>query len=207
MKTTCKRDALKGIGDVLNDFLDAQVRLGVQLMESLVDKPAGMLIDTMKRGLSATQGCCEIPAPCWVPQSLGEIVSHTCPGAKAVVRFLVTNCDMVPRTMKAQAANGAAEKITIEPASLLLEPQQRGFITASLEVPADTHDCEEFEILIWLIGCNAYYLRWIIKVGKRGCDCCHEVEVEDCPEHIHHWYDHFYCWRPCFHDALRHKSE
>jgi hypothetical protein len=23
------------------------------------------------------------------------------------------------------------------------------------------------------------------------------VEVEDCPDLIHHWYDHFYCDRPC----------
>jgi hypothetical protein len=21
--------------------------------------------------------------------------------------------------------------------------------------------------------------------------------VEDCPDLIHHWYDHFYCPRPC----------
>jgi hypothetical protein len=24
-----------------------------------------------------------------------------------------------------------------------------------------------------------------------------EVEIEDCPDLIHHWYDHFYCERPC----------
>ena len=207
MKTASKRDPLKGIGDVLTDLLGTQVRLGVQLMESLVDRPAGMLMDAMKRGVSATQGCCEIPDPCWVPQSLGELVSHTCPGAIATVRFLITNCDMVPRTITAKATNDAAGKVKIEPASLPLRPQQRGFITASLEVPADAHDCQEFETLIWLIGCKAYYLRWTIKAGKRGCDCCHEVEVADCPDLIHHWYDHFYCWRPCLHDLLRHKPE
>ena len=207
MKTASKRDPLKGIGDVLTDLLGTQVRLGVQLMESLADRPAGMLRNAIKRGVSTAQSCCEIPDPCWVPQSLGELVSHTCPGASATVRFLITNCDMVPRTIGAKAIDDAAGKVKIEPASLPLMPQQRGFITASLEVPADAHDCQEFETLIWLIGCKAYYLRWTIKAGKRGCDCCHEVEVADCPDHIHHWYDHFYCWRPCLHDRLRHKPE
>jgi hypothetical protein len=23
--------------------------------------------------------------------------------------------------------------------------------------------------------------------------------VEDCPDLLHHWYDHFYCNRPCTH--------
>jgi len=24
-----------------------------------------------------------------------------------------------------------------------------------------------------------------------------DIEIEDCPDLIHHWYDHFYCPRPC----------
>jgi hypothetical protein len=26
---------------------------------------------------------------------------------------------------------------------------------------------------------------------------CNEVEINDCPDMIHHWYDHFYCHRHC----------
>jgi hypothetical protein len=66
-------------------------------------------------------------------------------------------------------------------------------------VPADAATGQEYEVLLWVRGCQNHYLRWTLKVANRGASCCHEVEVEDCPDLIHHWYDHFYCERPCTH--------
>jgi hypothetical protein len=28
--------------------------------------------------------------------------------------------------------------------------------------------------------------------------CCREVDVNDDPDYVLHWYDHFYVTRPCF---------
>jgi hypothetical protein len=36
-----------------------------------------------------------------------------------------------------------------------------------------------------------------VRVGRLCGASCPEVEVDDCPDNIHHWYDHFYCERGC----------
>ena len=54
------------------------------------------------------------------------------------------------------------------------------------------------EVLLWVVGCNTHYLRWIVEPADGISSSCHEVEIDDCPDFVHHWYDHFYCDRPCF---------
>ena len=37
-------------------------------------------------------------------------------------------------------------------------------------------------LLIWVTGCAAHYLRWVIcRDAKQSKDCCHCVEVVDAP--------------------------
>ena len=189
MKTTSKAGTAGGIGDVLADLLNAQFRLGAELMETV-----------SRTRLPGRQSCCDIPEPCWMPDALGEVLSHACPGATAIVRLLITNCDRIPRTVKITATGDAAGLVSLQPTTLVLGPKERGLVSATLKVPPDAIGCQEFEALVWIRGCREHYLRWTVAVEKRGGDCCHEVEVEDCPDLIHHWYDHFYCLRPCFHD-------
>jgi hypothetical protein len=76
---------------------------------------------------------------------------------------------------------------------LNLGPMERGTAVVKL----DFTDCEEIEELVWVRGCYDHYIRWTVSESRFGGDTCHELDVEDCPEYIHHWYDHFYCERPC----------
>lgn len=93
--------------------------------------------------------------------------------------------------------SGKTRGVTIEPPNLALGPMERDFVTASVPVPTDAISGQEGEVLLWVHGCQNHYLRWTVKVASRGASCCHEVGVEDCPDLVHHWYDHFYCERPC----------
>jgi hypothetical protein len=193
----------------LSDLLEQWTRLNLDLMESmsasslsvmnrmLAMPTVGSLVPTLKTmaaPLSSSQ--CKIPPPCWMPQSLGEVACHICAGGTATVRLHLTNCGPKGRDFSFEAA-GKTAGVTVDPATLTLGPMEQGFISASLPVPASAATGQEYEVLLWVHGCHDHYLRWTVKVASRGADCCHEVEVEDGPDQIHHWYDHFYCERPC----------
>jgi hypothetical protein len=164
-----------------------------QLMSSSTLRDLGSRLGTFKA--SRTCSSCEIPPPCWAPQPLGEVTCHVCPGGTASIRFRITNCGVSSRNINVDASGAA--NVKIEPPNLVLGPMQRGFVTASASVPAEAASGQEYEYLLWVHGCRDHYLRWTLKVASRGASCCHEVDVEDCPDLIHHWYDHFYCDRPC----------
>jgi hypothetical protein len=102
----------------------------------------------------------------------------------------------VQRTITAVVSGPNAAKVTLSPPALTLGPQERAVISACVSIP-DNATAEKTEVLIWLKGCKEYYFRWTISVGTAGVDSCHEIEVCDCPDYLHHWYDHFYCARPC----------
>jgi len=75
---------------------------------------------------------------------------------------------------------------------------ERGFVSASMALPADIPregriSCSGFA------AAKCTMVRWTIKQTSRGGTCCHEVDIDDGPDYLHHWYDHFYCERPCAH--------
>jgi hypothetical protein len=208
--TESRRASLGGVPDALMNLLDAQMRLGADLFESLTGRAAPSLRDVrsgmrsiVAMGGRAAAGCepgrgtCAIPAPCWMPRSLGDCTSHVSPCRTACVRIVVTNCDRVRRTIAVRVAGPNAGKVTLSPPSLTLDPQERGTISACVAVPEEAKEGERTEALIWVRGCKEYYLRWSVSVGTVGLGSCHEIEVCDCPDYVHHWYDHFYCVRPC----------
>jgi hypothetical protein len=145
---------------------------------------------------SRDAGCgCEIPPPCWAPQPLGEPTTEACPGNKALLRLTITNCGLTGRTIKVSATNAAVE---VEPASLTLGPMEEGLVAVSLAVPAGATKGQTQKSLVWIRGCKDYFIRWTVVTAASGVSCCAtELELEDCPDLIHHWYDHFYCQRPC----------
>lgn len=163
-------------GRLLLDSLSQGMRRGIQAFDSMRDRRAGC--------------CCEIPPPCWYPRPAGKVRSHVCCGGRATLCIRVTNCGVRPATIKLEASGPAG--VEIEPATLELGPMERGTATAKLELTG-----READRLIWVRGCYDHYIRWTLCETKRGGDACHEIEIEDCPEYIHHWYDHFYCERPC----------
>lgn len=176
---TTLSDAAKAVGDLIAPG----AKLGIGLLGSI-------------RLPSRSCGCgCEIPPPCWVPQPLGEFTTEACPGNSGVLRLTITNCGMAARTIKVKATNAA---VTVAPASLTLGAMEEGLVVLSLDVPAAASKEQTQKSVVWIHGCKEYFLRWTVVVAASGATCCpSEVELEDCPDLIHHWYDHFYCQRPC----------
>ena len=172
-------DAAKAVGGLIAPG----AKLGMKLLGSI-------RVPTRSCGCS-----CEIPPPCWVPQPLGEFTTEACPGNSGVLRLTITNCGMASRTIKVSATNAA---VTAAPASLTLGPMEDGLVVLSLGVPGAASKGQTQRSIVWIHGCKTYYLRWTVVVAASGSSCCAtDVGLEDCPDLIHHWYDHFYCQRPC----------
>jgi len=187
----------------LCNLFSAQMKLGLDLLATIAGLPGCCLPKLPVRMSRHAQagcsraGCCEIPAPCWVPQPLGECVSHVCPCRTACIRLVVTNCDAASSRVINVEATGKYAKVS--PAQLVLEPLERGTVEVCISVPGEAEPGSKLESVVRIHGCREYYLRWTVSVGTIGFDSRHEIEVEDCPDLVHHWYDHFYCRRSCRH--------
>ncbi|MGH7504393.1 MAG: hypothetical protein ACRELX_02025 [Longimicrobiales bacterium] len=212
MATQQQKATLGDLPAALMNLFGAQMRLSADLFESLTGQPAPTAGDVSKLGRTLgfdgsscrpRSGCCTMPPPCWMPQPLGECVSHVAQCNTACIRLVITNCDRVKRTITVQAACAGAARVTLSPPSVALPPMERATVTACVSIPDDAKSGEKIESLLWVRGCKEYYLRWTVSVGTLGIDSCHEVEVCDCPDHLHHWYDHFYCVQPCPQDRSR----
>lgn len=108
------------------------------------------------------------------------------------IRIRVTNCGALAHTVAVEARPESAG-VALDPAAPLWE---RGPVIASLAIPAKAGVGEEREGLIWVRGDGDQVLRWTVTVTSHAGNCCHEVDVADCPDLVHHWYVHFYCERP-----------
>jgi hypothetical protein len=191
---------------MITDMLDLGIRMGRDVLSALrSDRPATSSLDVLRSGVaslplsglmpSMQTCCCAIPPPCWMPRDLGRVVSHGCPGAKAQLRLRVTNDGLGARTITADATGAGASMVTLDPASLVLGTFEQGTVTATVTIPDQGGSA--VETLVWIHGCRDHVVRWCIEVSDAGCSSLHEVDVSDCPDLIHHWYDHFYCARPC----------
>lgn len=158
------------------------------------------LLDSIKLPLpSKSCGCdCEIPPPCWEPQPIGDVTTRACPGSKAVLRLYITNCGSSARTISIDTANKA---IAVAPGSVMIQPYEKVTVIVSIDVPPSAPEDEQQTSVVWVRGCSTHYLRWTVEVAGENASCSTDVEVEDCPDLVHHWYDHFYCDRPCPHQS------
>jgi hypothetical protein len=191
---------LQQVADAWTDLFSKGAQVGLDLLATVGRMPTPSLQDVLRAMNPGTSGSCgcRIPAPCWAPRSIGDVTSYVCPGGTATLRLQITNCGATPRTVHLEAA-GPASGATLNPSTLQLGPLERGVSIASLSVGA-TASCDETrETLIWIRGCHDYGLRWKVRIAERGVDCCSQVDIEDCPDLLHHWYDHFYCQRQCAH--------
>jgi len=189
---------LAGLSQALTDLIDQGVRMGADLLDTLGRGPLGQLASSIQKTPVLPKTCgCDIPPPCWMPKPLGDLVSHVCPGGAATIRLLVTNCSITPRAVQVLVAGKDAAKVTVTPAAATVGPMERAAFVATLAIAGDAAECESHEVLLWVRGCHLHYLRWRVDVRSRGGHACHEVDVQDCPDLVHHWYDHFYCQRPC----------
>ncbi|GFE48899.1 hypothetical protein So717_06520 [Roseobacter cerasinus] len=187
--------------DSMSDMMVRQMDLTGELVDSLAGT-AQRFLSTLSAGQSSN--CCDIPEPCWMPKDLGEVHCQLCAGSTGIVEIRITNTDFRPRNFTLAAAGPDAGRVKLTPNSFALGPKERRTVRAQFDTKLDDGvHCAEFEALIWVVGCNSHYLRWTIEVGKTERACCHHVEVFDQPDYEHHWYDHFYCVRPCYGRSVR----
>jgi hypothetical protein len=171
------------------------VRMGANLAADLIESLASSSIARDLSRRMPARCSCEIPPPCWMPKGLGRVRSRVCPGGTAVLRLRVTNCGASQRAFQIEATGADADDVKLEPAKLALDPMDAATVTATIPVPMSSSSHER-EALVWVHGCHSHFLRWAVGTGGSS-DSCHELDVEDCPDYIHHWYDHFYCDHPC----------
>ncbi len=189
-KSPTSQQLLADGAQLMVDLLDRGVRLSVDAVDAVRERTRG----GFELPSLPTSSCgCDIPPPCWYPKKAGEVTSHVCPGGTATLRIRVTNCGPTRRTVQVRGE----KPIKVAPATLQLDPMESGVATASLTVPTGQSAGIEQEHLVWIHGCHDHFVRWTIGTAKRGADSCHELEVDDCPDYLHHWYDHFYCVHPC----------
>jgi hypothetical protein len=157
-------------------------------------------------------GChCELPAPCWVPIRLDDVRERACPGDTAVVRLELINCGATSRVFEIATSDPI---VVVEPQALTLGPLKHGVVMLSLVVPTTATGSYIERCVVSVRGCRHYNFRWTVRAccgwhhhrhhlcaallrRHHSRDCAVDVAVEDHPDYVHHWYDHFYRERPC----------
>jgi hypothetical protein len=194
-ETKVKATALGGVPDALRRLVQAELELGRTVLESLVGTPLPELGSVTRRASKCCTGSCDIPPPCWAPQSLGERTSHVSPCSDATLELALENCELKPRSIK--VATTGYQGVVVTPADLTLGPLERARVRLVASIPKGTAIGTEHEVTIVIAGCKVHYLHWKLSVGTLGLTSDQPVKVKDCRDFVHHWYDHFYCPRPC----------
>jgi hypothetical protein len=200
---SCSNAALTASLQALAKLVEQSAQLGIDFVESLASNSPQLLQGlgnlTSAGGPLSRCSPCEIPPPCWMPRPLCDVTSVGRPGDTASLDFVITNCTMALRTVKVFTTTKNAG-LTFSTAALDLGPMERGEISVSHLIPAASPVGSKGEILMWVQGCRLHFLRWTVVVAAIGAGTFYEVDVQDCADLIHHWYDHFYCPRPCLED-------
>ena len=206
LTTNGLRDIVAGIGacgESMFDLARSMMWTPLSLFERGRLGDCGCSCGCEGRGCGGCASGCDIPPPPWAPQSAGSGQSFVCPGQSATIRVKVRNCSGTRRQIKLEvgprAVEGAAVGTTfsVTPSELSLGPLQEGTATVRIDVSAKAAFGSKESFLIWVLGCRARYLCWTVHaVSQLSCGV-HEVEIAECEDFLHHWYDHFYCEHPC----------
>lgn len=200
--SSCNDSGTEGLESGLKSLINAQLLLGKEVLKLLGG--AGRSAADMAAGIRLPRGggCCEVPEPCWMPRSLGEVGCKLRPGDTGTVCLVVTNGDFRSHSYQFAATGASAAHVSFSTSAVTLGPKERIAVTARFTVPRESKDgedcrCIDHEALIWVRGCRNHYLRWRIDEVAASQACCHEVAVDDNPDYVLHWYDHFYLPRAC----------
>ncbi len=172
-----------------------EMNIASALFEAMVQEPLRALAP--RGGRAAHRNCCDIPPPCWMPQPLGAFATDTSQCGAASLDVTVTNGGPHPQTLTVEVTGTGAGAVTMQPSSLTLPPLQRGSFTLTVNAPKSGVNATLVDVLVLIRGCRSYYLYWTVGPGNGGRCACHRIAVDDGPDLIHHWYDHFYCQRRC----------
>jgi hypothetical protein len=184
----------------LAQMMEAGAKAGIDILKSLYGSAPEALggLANLASNQYGGGGCCscEIPPPCWMPRQLCEVVSYGKAGNASSITLVITNESMAHRVISVMTTTSITG-LVFSANSLTLGPMERGEIEVTYTIPTTIKSGPGTEILLWIQGCKLHFLRWTIKLGPISADTNYEVCVNDGPENVHHWYDHFYCPRPC----------
>ncbi len=176
----------------------AGTKLLGEAITSLLDVPT-RVASAMLAGPLAQRGssCCEIPPPCWEPRLAGTCCLTLAPGSVGTIRVHVTNCGWTREVVHITAPGRFAEFVSFQPTTVAPGPQERATILVHVKVPENVKPGLSVAGPLLVLGCVDHYIRVNVTVAECAGLCCCDVVVNDCQDQIHHWYDHFYCPRPC----------
>ena len=178
----------RALGDAIAGLLDAPSRAAAAF--------AGALARSGSRG-------CEIPPPCWEPRPAGSCRLSIPPGGAATIRVHVLNCEWSRRVVGMTALGKLAGWMTFQPTTLLLDPHERATFLVTVRVPDKANPGQVLSGPLIVRGCLDHYARIEVRVAECAAGACCDITIEDCQDHVHHWYDHFYCPRPCRNPVTR----
>jgi hypothetical protein len=192
-------DALRDVARAYVNLLGVQLRVGREVLGAVIEAVPPELT-TMARtatlGATRRAGCCDVPPPCWMPRLLDDVVTRAPACRTARLTLVVTNCGPTRRTVRIQATGA----VKVDPPSVTLDAYGRQTVALSIDVPQDAADGSAIETVVRVRGCHEWVLRWTVRVREGAADPAPSVAIDDCPDYRHHWYDHFYCVRPCLPD-------
>jgi len=182
MNRTSERTGTRALGAAFATLLDAPVQLASAVSGGLaLRQPHG----------------CEIPSPCWEPRLAGTCHLDLPPGSTATIRVHVSNCGWTRQVVGITATARLAAIVKLEPTTLIVEPQEQASFWVFVHLPDKVKPGELFSGALLVRGCMNHFARVTVRAAECASATCCDIQVQDCPDHIHHWYDHFYCPRPC----------
>ena len=191
--------AVNAAFEAAENLLEAGAKVSTSFLKLLSSGTPGVLGGVVNWAANASPGgdcACHIPPPCWMPRILRQIVSCGVVGNEASLTFVITNESMAARSIKVFTTTPMAG-LSLTSTTVNLAAMARAEVTITYTIPAGTTADPGTEILLWILGCRLHFQRWIVRLGTVSADTDQELWVEDGPENLHHWYDHFYCPHPC----------
>lgn len=172
----------RALGDAIAALLDAPAQIATAL--------AGSVTQRSPKG-------CHIPPPCWEPRPAGSCCLTIQPGGNATIRVHVENCSWNRQIIGITASGALAGWMKFEPTTHIVGPQERALFLVTVHVPDGMKPGMTVSGPLLIRGCMDHFARVRVNVAEcAGANCC-DIHVDDCQDHLHHWYDHFYCPRPC----------
>jgi hypothetical protein len=167
------------------------------MLAVLLDLPLRMAATLAGAATQRRAHGCEIPPPCWLPREAGSCHMTLTPGGVGTLRIDVTNCGWSRQVVGLGATGNLAGWLTLTPTMVVIEPQETATLVATVDVPASMKPGVQLSGLLLVRGCVDHAVRIRVSVAECAqCVVC-RIAIQDCADHIHHWYDHFYCPRPC----------
>ena len=195
------------LSGLLDDFVEMGLRAGLDALDLLSGRPVSDCAGAFRQGGLGALG--PRPVAALLPLRLRDpapVLDASRAPAGRQPRLPGSNCEARPLRRElcrrgplrlGDRFGPDAGLVTVTPANLTIAPFEHGLFTATMSVPPGADHHWRAHVLLWVHGCREHVVRWEVRTDERGCGTHHEVRVEDCPDYVHHWYDHFYCERPC----------